>query len=131
MLSLFDGSIIRVRDLGCRYIEYHGLGFVPPNFISHKETPGIRLMDCLNNTYRALRFNNHAVHGDLLFAEFGSDFFFENSLAFVEVYNMSIDPWNTVNIAAQLSAEHAKALHTRLEGLWSCQGYAECAPFFA
>ena len=39
-----------------RYIEYHGLGFVPPSFVSHEATPGIRLMDCFNNTFRALRF---------------------------------------------------------------------------
>ena len=75
--------------------------------------------------------SNHSVHGDFLYAEFGSDFHFTGPLAFVEAYNMSADPWNTVNVAPTLSAAHSAALHARLEGLWTCRGHAECAPFFA
>ena len=33
-------------------------------------------MDCFNNTFRAVRFVGHRKYGDLLFAEFGSDFLF-------------------------------------------------------
>lgn len=88
-------------------------------------------MDCFNNTFRALRFVDHPKFGDLLFAEFGSDFMFQEKLAMTEVYNCSVDPWNTHNLAASGSFDAAQAaeLHELLLGLWGCKG-AECAGFF-
>ena len=106
------------------YIEYHGLGTVPGAMY-----PGIRLLDCFNNTFRALRFVNDSKFGDLMYAEFGSDFLFTGPLQFVEAFDMAVDPWNTRNIVASLGAAERKALHELVAGLWSCQG-ATCASFF-
>lgn len=94
-------------------------------------TPNIRLMDCFNNTFRALRFVDHPKFGDLLFAEFGSDFLFQGKLAMTEVYNCSVDPWNTHNLAADGSfdAGQAAELHELLLGLWGCKGVG-CDRFF-
>ena len=113
------------------FIEYHGLGNVPPSYVDPVTTPNIRLMDCFNNTFRALRFVNHPKWGDLLFAEFGSDFLFQGKLAMTEVYNCSVDPWNTNNLAAGGNFDPALTadLHEILLGLWGCKG-AACASFF-
>ena len=113
------------------FVEYHGLGNVPPSYVDRETTPNIRLMDCFNNTYRALRFVGHAKYGDLLFAEFGSDFLFQGPLAMTEVYNCSIDPWNTKNLLADgsFSPDEVAELHELLVGLWGCKG-AACARFF-
>ena len=110
------------------YLEYHGLGNVPPSYVDPLTTPNIRLMDCFNNTFRALRFVGHPTFGNLLFAEFGSDFLFEGKLALTEIYDMSVDPWNTRNIAESFDPSHAEVLHELLVGLWGCKGSA-CAAF--
>lgn len=117
-------STVASREPSMAYIEYHGLGNVPPNFVSAAVTPNIRLMDCFNNTFRALRFVDDPQYGNLLYAEFGSNFLFTGPLAFVEVFNMTIDPWNTINIREQLSEKHHTALHQMLEKLWHCKGAA-------
>ena len=81
-----------------------------------------------------MRFVGHPEYGDLLFAEFGSDFLFEGKLATTEVYNCSVDPWNTKNIIAAeaggFDAAHAAELHELLLGLWGCEG-AACAAYFS
>ena len=97
------------------YIEYHGLG----NVIGQG-----RLMDCFNNTYRALRFVNHSRYGDLLYAEFGSDFLIDE-VVFVEAYNMTTDPWSTNNIATVLDAADRVDLSSMATELWSCS-HASC-----
>jgi hypothetical protein len=113
------------------FIEYHGLGNVPPSYVDPATTPNIRLMDCFNNTFRAVRFVDHPKFGDLLFAEFGSDFLFQGKLAMTEAYNCSTDPWNTHNLVASggFDAEQVAELHDLLIGLWGCKG-AACARFF-
>lgn len=60
------------------YIEYHGLGPVgAPR----------RMMDSFNNTYRALRIIDNSTYGNILYAEFGTDFLF-SGIQFREFYNL-------------------------------------------
>jgi hypothetical protein len=73
--------------VACRY---HGLGDVG--------APG-RLLDSLNNTYRALRIlrDDPPLQGNWLYAQFGGDFKF-SSIVFHELYNLTEDPWQMTNM---------------------------------
>jgi len=99
------------------FIEYHGLG----NVIGQG-----RLMDCFNNTYRALRYVNHPRFGNLLYAEFANDFMFKEAIAKVEAFNMTADPWSTKNVAKDLGAADHAELHATAKRLWSCSSACTC-----
>ena len=108
------------------YVEYHGLGNVPPSYVSPVVTPGIRLLDCFNNSWRSVRVHNHSRFGDLLYAEYLGDFLGERPLAKVEVFDMAADPWSLTNLANSFPVEDHARLHDLLSKLWKCEG-AVCA----
>ena len=97
------------------YVEYHGLGPVgAPN----------RLLDSFNNTYRAIRFVNDTTYGNVVYAEWGSDFNFARTV-FVEVFDLDQDPWQLHNIVNSTSAATLAAWRELVAKLYTCQG-EEC-----
>eukprot|EP00041_Stephanoeca_diplocostata_P006463 m.86558 g.86558 ORF g.86558 m.86558 type:complete len:564 (+) comp16374_c1_seq19:3474-5165(+) len=117
------------RPSDAAYIEYHGLGPVG--------APA-RLLDSLNNTYRALRIitpnrtvgagiqydaRTGSVTGNLLYAEFGGDFLFHTTV-FYEVYDLDKDPWQMHNIYNSTRSDALGALRHMTHSLWGCEGDA-------
>lgn len=118
-----DAGSRGTRPTNAAYIEYHGLGPVgAPK----------RWMDSLNNTYRAIRIisgnqshitmnSNGQVSGNLLYAEFASDYGFD-SVVFKEVYNLAVDPWQIHNIANTTDPAMMSVLGATAQKLWTCAG---------
>ena len=83
--------------------------------------------DVVSNTYRALRFVKDAEYGDLLYAQFTGNFDweFESPTMHYELFNMTRDPHQLVNLYYKMQQEGdpmLAVLQKRLETQWKCAG---------
>lgn len=82
--------------------------------------------DLVSNTYRALRFVGDPEYGDLLYAEFTSvdDWHYQKPVHY-ELFNMTEDPHQLVNLYSRSPQYLKDRLQARLVQQWGCQG-ASC-----
>lgn len=101
----------QLRPAQSVYVEYHGLG---PVGAPH------RYLD-LNNIFRAIRFVNDAIYGNVVYAEWGSDFNFAHTV-FVEVFDLNVDPWQMHNVVNKTSSADLSAWKDSVSKLYACKG---------
>jgi N-acetylglucosamine-6-sulfatase len=91
--------------------------------------------DPVSHTYRALRFRNSSVYGNVLYAEYTSliDWNFQNyssppgvpdpySYKFYELFDLDADPWQKKNMHQNASAAVKTALHMLVAAEFKCSG---------
>ena len=108
----FDGMFCHMVPLGSTGEFAH-----PPYYRDHGGTKSwCSCQDSANNTYSCVR-----ALGD------GYNFnFCEWETGETEFYDLSKDPWNLFNKAAELPEWWTLALKDRLRHLKTCEGYAAC-----
>lgn len=110
-----DESCTGTLPVGGAYVEYHGIGLTG--------SPG-RLGDAFNNTYRALRVIDRRTPtglGNVLYAEFGSDFAFDAVYA-REFFDLDADPYQVQNAWSALAPDAQQAWVARIAALSRCKG---------
>ena len=79
---------------------------------------GCKCQDSRNNTYSCVR--TVGPRENTIYCKFDDD------VDFVEMYDLSQDPWNLKNMDPQMSQEDKKKFEAKIEALSNCQGYEEC-----
>ena len=90
----------------------------------------VRLNDCPNNTYRALRIRTPTneswgagLGSNLLYTEFttASDWWYRD-VFFRSLFDLDADPYQLQNVLPSVTAEAAAKLAARMTELWRCAG---------
>jgi len=99
-------------------VEYYSLTPWPTPYIPELE----RINDCPNNTHRSLRINSPEL-GFLKYAEITEvkDWFFKNPI-FYELYNLTSDPEELVNLYYESNPQLQQTLHSMIVQAWECKG---------
>lgn len=113
------------RSAAANWRTFHPIEFAGLN---NHSWFGHLIDDVVSNTYRALRFVGDAEYGDMLYAQFTGNFdwHFESPTMHYELFNMTRDPHQLVNLYYTMQAAGETAflsrLQTRLETQWACAG---------